>query len=349
MTKSTPSGVGLLQTMKQLSRNSICKNIIISTKKTERMNHGLSNSTTAIIILCLLLVVLFMPFLTDAEGYESSNEYGVVATVSKTVIILRDISYRIKTEEAYGSARATVAVALVSLINDAIEREVALKHGVAVTQEEITSYRKYVDKNTKLPKILHKVKCVFGKDESSYEQIYLAPKILKRKLRYFFSRNHELQMSERTLIEKAHNLVASRKTFQETAEEMGVEYSSFEIGDEGVSIPPELQKYMPQDEKIPQDPLVSILETLSIGEIYKNIVEDDYSYRAVRLKGRDGNKYSVEALTVKKNPFNVWFKDQAAYIQIEILDKQLQREIASKYPNVWWVKKWREKCEPGGG
>ncbi len=86
--------------------------------------------------------------------------------------------------------------------------------------------------------------------------------------------------------------------------------------------------------------MVSILEALSIGEIYKNIVEDDYGYRVVRLKGRDGSKYSVEAIAVKKRPFDVWFKTHAAKILIKILDKELQREIASKHPNVWWVKKW---------
>ena len=124
-----------------------------------------------------------------------------------------------------------------------------------------------------------------------------------------------------------------------------ISYKRIKISWQGCDLPPinvpaELQQYIPQDEKAPQDPLVSILEALSIGEIYKNIVEDDYSYRVVRLKGRDGNKYSVEAITVKKRPFDEWFKTQAAKIRTKILDKELHREIASKYPNVWWVKKW---------
>jgi hypothetical protein len=281
-----------------------------------------------------------MPFGADAEGPESINRSRTVATVSKTAITLRDISHRIKTEEAYGNDGATAAVALVSLVNDAIEREVALRHGVAITQEEIISYRNYVDENTKAPEILRKVKSAFREDELSYEQIYLAPKILNRKLRYFYIRNLELHMSERTLIEKAYSLVASGKTFQETAEKSGLKYSSFDIGDKEITIPSELQPYIPQDEKGPQDPLVAILEALSIGDIYKNIVEDDYSYRIVRLKGRDGDKYSVEAIAVKKLPFDEWFKTHAAKILIKILDKELHREIASKYPNVWWVKKW---------
>ena len=307
------------------------------------MNHGLSNLAKATGILSVLLLFLFMPFVTDAEGSERITEPGTVATVSKTVITMRDISYRIRTEEAYGNDRATVAVALVSLINDAFEREVALKHGVVITQDEIISFRNYVDENTKVPEILRKVKRAFGEDKSSYEKIYLAPKILNRKLRYFYSRNRELHMAERTLIEKAYGLVVSGKTFQEAAEGSGAKYSSFDIGDKEVTIPPELQKYIAQDEKGPQDPLVSILETLSQGEICNNIVEDDYGYRVVRLKGKDGNKYSVEAITVKKHPFDEWFKTQAAKIHIEIIDKELQREITSKYPNVWWVRKLCEK------
>jgi len=284
-----------------------------------------------------------MPFVTDAEGPESINESGTAATVGKTAITLRDISYIIKIEEAYGNARATATIALVSLVNEAIEREVAQKHGVFITQEEIISYRKYVDENTKAPEILRKVKLAFGEDESSYEQIYLAPKVLNRKLRYFYSRNHELLKSERKLIEKAHSLVVSGKTFQEAAERSGLRYSSFEIGDKEVTIPPALQKYIAQDEKTMLGPMVSILETLSIGDIYKNIVEDDYAYRVIRLKGRNGNKYSVEAIGVRKRPFDDWFKAQSAKIRIRILDNELQSEIVSKYPNVWWVRKWCEK------
>ncbi len=44
-------------------------------------------------------------------------------------------------------------IALISLINDASECEVILKNGVVITQEEIVSFRKYVDENTKTPEI----------------------------------------------------------------------------------------------------------------------------------------------------------------------------------------------------
>ena len=100
------------------------------------MNHKLSSSATAAGIISFLVLFLFMPLGADAEGSKSINESGTVATVNKTAITLRDISYRKKTEEAYGNNRATAEVALVSIINDVIEREVALRHGVVVTQEE---------------------------------------------------------------------------------------------------------------------------------------------------------------------------------------------------------------------
>lgn len=315
----------------------------MSTEKTEHTNHWVSSSLAATGILSVLVLFLFVPFGADAEGAESINESGAAAKVSKRAISFRDVSYRIKIEEAYGNDTVVPAVALVSLINDAVESEVALKHGVVITQDEIISYGKHVDENTKAPDILRKVKSAFGEDESSYEQIYLAPKILNRKLRYFYIRNFELHESERTLIEKAYGLVVSGMIFQEAAEKSGAKYSSFDIGDKEVAITPELQQYIPQEERGTQDPLVSILETLSIGDIYQNIVEDDYGYRVVRLKGRDGKKYSVEAIIVKKHAFDEWFKSEAAKIHIEIVDKELQREITSKYPNVWWVRKSCEK------
>ncbi len=91
-------------------------------------------------------------------GGRAEDCLEIVARIGKEEISLNDISFRIKTEEAYGNYVVTREVALISLLSDAAERAVAEVHGVLITLEEIDSLRKYVDKNTKAPEILQKVK-----------------------------------------------------------------------------------------------------------------------------------------------------------------------------------------------
>jgi len=271
-----------------------------------------------------------------SQGIEGQK---VVAMIERTAISTKHISYRISIEQSYGNEGMTPEAALISLINDSIEVETALMYNVVVTKDEMDTFRKYVDENTKAPEILQKVKLVFGGDQPSYERIYLAPKIINWKLREFYTRNQELHKTEKALIEKAHSLVSSWKTFQEAAEECGLKSTMFNVEDKEISIPSGLQKYVDEDGRPLKDPLVSILKTLSTGEVYKNIIEDNYSYRVIRLLGKTKNKYSVEAITVNKKPFEEWFQEQSAKIRIEVTDSELKNSIKTKYPDICWIKK----------
>jgi hypothetical protein len=279
-----------------------------------------------------LLVFLSVVFSSHAEEARRT-----VAHVGKTNITSRDIDYRIEIGRAYGNEGMTSEAALVSLVNDAIEREAARMYGIAVTNEELDALSEHADRNTKAPEILEKVKSAFGEDKPSYRKIYLAPKIMNKKLRNFFSRDPGVHASKRVLIEKAYTLVILGKTFEEAAEESGLEHSEFDIGGKVAATPPELKRYFPGDER-PKDPLVELLETLSPGEVYGNIVEDDHSYKVVRLKEKDGDVYSVEAITARKRPFEEWLRREADKINVQITDPELEKSITSEYPTLWWVK-----------
>ena len=228
-------------------------------------------------------------------------------------------------------------VTLISLINDAIEFEVARIHGILVTQEEIKSFAKYADENTKAPEILQKVKTAFGDDTAAYERLFLAPKIINRKLRHFYNTNSEIHKPERKSIEKAYGVVSSGKSFQEAAEQLGLQFKTLETGTQDTSAPEGRKKDINGGGAPAGDPLIPILEKLSPGEICRNIVEDDYSYRVIRLKERSENKYLVETIAVYKRPFDEWFRKEAEKIKIEILDPELKKSLKAKYLAVWWV------------
>ena len=287
-------------------------------------------------LLGYLLISLIVVICPAVAGIADTG--GTVAEIGRSRIETGDISFKIRIEQSYGNDRATEEVALISLINDAIEHETAFRHHILITQDELTAFSKYVDDNTKAPEILRKVKAVFNHDKVSYERIYLAPKIINRKLHSFYSTNPEIHKAERAHIERVFHHILSGKTFQEAAEECALTSSIFDIKDREISVHPELQKYVHQGEQSLKNPLIAILEKLQKGDVYKNIVEDDYRYRVIRLIEKKGDTYSVEAITVSKKPFPEWLKEENSKIKINILDTDLKKSITTRYQNVWWVR-----------
>jgi len=275
--------------------------------------------------------ILLFICLTDAEA-------ETIAKVGGQDISRADAAYRIAIEKAYGNETMTEAVTLIGLINDAIEQEVGRINGVIITPEELTSLRKHADETSKAPEILSKVKRVFGDNLAAYDRLYLLPRIMNRKLRSWYSRNAEIHQKERTSIEKAYSLVKSGKTFEEAAKAYGLNHTANEYKTETATVPDALRPFLPKEGATPADPMIAILQALSEGEVYKNIVEDDNSYRVIRLLKKEGTAYKVEAITVLKQPFEKWFKGQGDTITIKILDKSLEQEITTKYPEISWVK-----------
>jgi hypothetical protein len=283
----------------------------------------------------LLMVIIIVALCCVGLGFSEFDT--TLALVGKTAIPKRDVSFRVKVEHSYDNYAVSNEVALISLINDTVEYEIARSHGVEVTREEIVSFRKHVDESSKEPEILKKVKRAFSEDQDSYERIFLAPKILNRKLRYFHSRNHEIQRQEKESIELAFRLVARGESFEKVALRCGLKSSTFDIEDKEADVIPELKKYIPHGPTPSKISLITIVETLSAGEVYKNIVEDDFEYMVIRLKEKKGNHYFVETIMVSKKSFDEWLRKEATKIRIEILDANLETSIRSKYPGIRWL------------
>ncbi len=292
------------------------------------------STTNKILRALLVLMAVF-----SAEVVRAGEGDRDIARVGNSLISEREISYKVQIEKAYGNEGATGEAALISLINDTIENEIATNYGIIITREEIDAFKNYVDQQTKAPEILQKVKLIFGQDRPSYERIYLAPKVMNWKLRDFYSRSSAIHNKERALIEKAYGLVVAGKEFQEVAQECGMEFSAFHIEEKGRSPHADLRMDTALNHTPAKDPLIPILDRLFPGEISRNIIEDDYRYRIIRLIERGTRGYAVETITIKKRPFDEWFRREAAKIDIEIIDRVMKKNIKTKYPDIWWVKK----------
>lgn len=82
------------------------------------------------------------------------------------------------------------------------------------------------------------------------------------------------------------------------------------------------------------------MKNLQPGEICKTIIEDDQSYRVIRLTAKDGTKLSAEAIIAEKRPFEQWLKEHSAHCTVHVGDTELKAKIVRKYPEMPWVRAW---------
>jgi hypothetical protein len=160
-------------------------------------------------ILTALLIIDLLALGAHPALANPSSTPNTVAVVGHTAITVRDISYRLKTEKAYENLGATEETALISLINDAIEHEVALLNGVVATQEEIEALRKFVEHKGSRSSKSENGLC---EDSTSMRSFFVAQDYQPKPS--FVVWNYK---SERESIEKA---CCHGKSFQQTADQL---------------------------------------------------------------------------------------------------------------------------------
>lgn len=293
--------------------------------------------TTAALLIVFLIAVILQK--KSALPTYRTQDHETVAAVGSSNISQQDILYKIGAERAYGNTSITRGAALIGLVNDLIEYEVAVLRSCVPSAEEISELKRHADATSKEPDILAKIKSVFGDDAASYDRIYMRPKAVNRKLHECYVLNKDIYKNEREKIEKAYSLAAQGAPLQDAAEQSGLKYYETSLLQGEQNIPDELRQYFPAGEPRAEDPLSPIIKQLQDGEIYKNIIEDDYSYKVIRLAEKKSQK--IDVIEASKLAFEDWFQDEAKGLEIDILDASLKGEITANYGVLRWVKMLR--------
>jgi hypothetical protein len=258
-----------------------------------------------------------------------------VATVGSSAINAQHLTRRVAIEQAYGG-ELTREAALVSLINDAIEREVARGLGLLPDSSELLRFSQYVDQSSKAPEILAAVKNIFGADSAEYRWQFLSPRIVNINLHQYFIRDTVIHATARRSIERAYGFVASGMGMSEVIERTGLRYQLDSVRDRRASLPPELARYADSAESEP-DPYWELVSGMKPGELFKTIIETDSDYRIVRLVHKDDSLRVVQVIAAEKGDFDTWFRSLAGTIGIDIKDRALREEVVRNYPQLWWV------------
>ncbi len=286
----------------------------------------------------LAVALIFFVILFSSTAYNRvASDAQPIAQVGRTTITAQELIYRQSIASAYSAEMATAA-SLVASINDALTTEVAGDVGVHISEAELESFAQYAKKNSKAPKLLATIEQLFGSDRAAFYRIFLAPKIINRKLRYWFSRNDTMHQQQRSSMQQAWAQVHAGQGFEMVAKATGLHYSTQDYGQKKAAAPDVLKQYFPAGMVSMSEGLKKLLTDTKPGSIVASISEDDQGYHIVRLLSKKGDSYNTEDISLTKASFDQWYKHQSNEISVQILDAALKQSIQSQYNGLAWVK-----------
>ncbi|MEE8424160.1 MAG: hypothetical protein V3S49_06435, partial [Thermodesulfobacteriota bacterium] len=189
-----------------------------------------------------------------------------------------------------------------------------------------------IDKNTKAPDVLRKIKDVYGSDRAGYMKTFVTVVYAERVLyNEVFLKSREIHKEQYLMAEGIlRNAIESPGSFNEIAEKKGVKASKLRVSRK--------QGVMPYDGggKRGQtrgagtgmaERLISVVSKIKQGEVYPQIIEWLEGYQVIRLVGKEGESYIIESVFIPKRDYDEWFWEKAKKIPIRIHDRELKEEL----------------------
>ena len=266
-----------------------------------------------------------------------AKENEVVARVGSVEIYREDlILQKAVYERCYGQANKDSIEVLAELIRDALEKAVLkAKYGIEPPESILVEKEKWIDKNTKAPEIWRCRKKVYGRNKKALYRNIISPILVNQKLHGMFSMDTLIHKQERDGIAKIFKKIME---FPESLKTIAG-YDTFQIP-KRVSVDKTLLES--GAEFVPDQIIDKVLVHLKPGEMWQNIIEDDYSYKIVRLLSENDSSYVCDGVIVMKKPFDKWFREYAIKdVDIEIYNDCLKKSLLEKYPDLWWWKMLR--------
>ena len=287
------------------------------------------NKKTAIIIGLVLLILILSGLL-----FLFKKETSIIsAKINNQEITPKDLDYQIKTDDCYGNKNQSSELALIKIINQLLEKEVLIAaFKIKITTQELEEKSAWIDANTKAPEILDCVKKVFGQDKKSYLNLYIRPTLVNPRLHSEFALALTIHQEEADRISSLKSELSQGKKLEDLSH-----YQKWEIlkktdlsgvralQEAGVELAP--------------NPLIDkVIKNLKPGEIWADIIEDDYSFQIVRFLKEDQEKYYLDGIVIPKKSFDSWFQDYVKNnVKIEIFDQEILNKIKTQYPDIWWL------------
>lgn len=270
---------------------------------------------------------------------------SIVASIGDHPVIRDDITYIIQIEHAYGTLPLSETAALMTVMRDVITQQVAQSVGVVISTAEMPTHFPFIDQNTPREKVqdsdaqdaLPIDKQIFRVDHAAYGRLYIAPKMLNRKLREFYITASDLHPHQLEQIQQVLQLVLSGQSLHDAARTAGLTTTRREFNERDTETPMKLIENAATESHAPKKSLLDALDQLSPGKIVPNVIEDESGFRIMQLIAKRDADFMVETVEIAKPPFEIWLKERARALNIKINDEQLKNSIKAKYPTIDWV------------
>ena len=239
-----------------------------------------------------------------------------IAKVDGIPIYSEDIKDEKGIQHAYG-ANYTDEEALLLLFQQKLREYVLLKKlGIKIREKDIEKEKERIDRETKAPEILNRVKAYFNKDKKRYLKAFVYPVLVSRLLEQTF-------YFDTTIQKKGYML--SREKFKALKE-----HPNMDIKNDSFYISLDLEKMEKENKGIPfvlpfYQMDSAVLRSLPQKGVYPEIIEDRAGYYILRKLDKKSKKF--DGFFIRKRSFNKWFHDNIKDVKIEIFDKEMKNRV----------------------
>jgi len=222
----------------------------------------------------------------------SCESQSDIVSIDGHRITQKDVAYRLDIDKAYGNDQSTATEVILQLIMQTLREVIAEKEHIHVTDSMIEQEAVRIDRETKAPGILVKVKSVFSKHRD-YLQHYVRPIFIQKSLQEKFFFDTLYQEEPYNIIKEAFSRSKNRLLSSDSALKV------FETSDE------QLRYY-----------------ENSAGD---GIGQDKYSYYFVKQKA--GKKV---VYLIPKNDYTEWFRTEAQKVFLVVNDEELRDKLLKR-------------------
>ena len=302
-------------------------------------------------------------------GYWLYQEFGAKLTsyvleIGDLKITKEQLALRQAHANIYYPGSGTPEVALAQLIQGLLAAELMKKQGVVLDKATWLAEEERIDKQTRDPATLAKIKFIYGQNHDDYLYVGILPDFAQSRI--FKLYRSSPQFAEVTRKDAAQFLDEAERNpamFAALAEKHGSKARRMRVdpkkgmspisetkkesesgnfkdaspkGEQEMRLRAEMEAQSGEREIEAAKSLLARLSDLPEGSLYKNTLEAPESFETVRLVRRntDGSA-DVEMASFPKPDFGRWFWDEAGKIPVKIHHPELKARLLSE---VSWSK-----------
>jgi len=247
----------------------------------------------------------------------SSCGRSPIAKVDGLPIYSEDIKDEKGIQNAYGANYSDEEILLLIFQRKLREYVLLNRLGIKITPDMLEREKERIDRETKAPEILNKVKKYFQGNEKNYLKKYVYPVLASRLLEKTFYFDTTIQKKGYTLAWEKFKALKENPDIRIKNDSLYISLNLEEMKNEYDKKFPFLLPFYQMD--------TLILKSIPIKSIYPEIIEDKLGYYILRKRDKKGKKF--DGFFIRKRDFNKWFQENIKGVKIKIFEPEMKKKV----------------------